>query len=423
MPLCPNLFGGILLYEDAIPENVNQLYAQPDNVLVGYSSRNDNDKNDILRGSMNLNESGALESNDGYRFVFDFATSQANGTISAVGLTSKWGGISGCGSSEFKNTQSPCVYMQRYDLNDNDIVYAYATMLHYDEDTGIATSMYVSGQNMITVTRIQLHTKNWKLARNMDLLDTLQVVDTQIVETKTFAGTSVSGNYRYYNLCDGGDGYIWGFEHAGNAQGNASGNASINWIKIKLDNLTFEEGTWSINGQLYPVGRHRNGIDSTINSCYNNTANCVVLNGYLYCFNYGLTGVYRINLNNATDIKFIEHPAKQIILYSNSNNAYYYFYFTANLAIAGNRVCMWNGWVNGDAIVPNMYSTGYHNIYNYLMDGWYYNSNLYVYPFRNSCGLNGIRIGVFRLYVSAYRSVNSSANVYANLLAISCDHQ
>lgn len=26
LPLCPNLFGGILLYQDSIPENVDQLY-------------------------------------------------------------------------------------------------------------------------------------------------------------------------------------------------------------------------------------------------------------------------------------------------------------------------------------------------------------------------------------------------------------
>ena len=422
LPLCPNLFGGILLYEDAIPEDANQLYAQSDNVLVGYSSRTVNSGTDQLRGSMNQTESGVLDTNDGYRFVFDFETSQANGTISAVGLTSKWGGIAGNGSIHYKNTQSPCVYSAQYNIDDKDIAYAYTTLLHYDADTGIATSMYVSGQNMITVTRIQLHTKAWKLTRNMNLVDASQVVDTQIIETQTFAGTSVSGGYLYYNLCDGGDGYIWGFEHAANANGNSADSASINWIKIKLDDLSFEEGTWSINGQLYSMGIRYNGVASARNYRYNDRANCVVLDGYLYCFNYGLTGVYKINLSNPTDITFIEHPDKTILLYSSSSSSssssyYYYYYSTANLAVAGNRVCMWNGWINGETIVPNAYSTGRYNSNADLGDGWYDTSDVTNYPYRNSCGLCGIKIGVFLLYFSAYRQSSATAStVHANLL-------
>lgn len=420
-PLCLQLFGGILLYEDAIPEDANQLYAQSTNKLVGYSTGNVNDTTDIMRGSLNPNESGALETNDGYRYVFDFTTSQANGTISSVGLTSKWGGVAGNGSIHYKNTQSPCVYSSQHDVGDKDIAYAYTTLLHYDADTGIATSMYVSGQNMITVTRIQLHTKAWKLTRYMNLVDATQVVDTQIIETQTFAGTSVSGGYLNYNLCDGGDGYIWGFEHAANANGNSADSASINWIKIKLDDLSFEEGTWSINGQLYSMGTRYNGIASSWNYRYNDRANCVVLDGYLYCFNYGLTGVYKINLSNPTDITFIEHPDKKILLYSSGSIGgsvyYYYYYSTANLAVAGNRVCMWNGWINGDTIVPNTYNVGIRNSYADLGDGWCDGSDVNSYPYRNSCGLCGIKIGVFLLYFSAYRQSSATvSDVRANLL-------
>ena len=48
------------------------------------------------RGSMNLTESMKLS--DGFKFVWEFTPSQGNGTIAAVGLTSKHGGANAYGS-------------------------------------------------------------------------------------------------------------------------------------------------------------------------------------------------------------------------------------------------------------------------------------------------------------------------------------
>ena len=45
---------------------------------------------------MNLTESMALT--DGYKFVWEFTPSQGNGTIAAVGITSKQGGANAYGS-------------------------------------------------------------------------------------------------------------------------------------------------------------------------------------------------------------------------------------------------------------------------------------------------------------------------------------
>lgn len=426
LPLCPNLFGGILLYHDSIPENVDQLYAQSTNKLVGYSSNNANSKTDIMRGSMNLNESGALESNDGYRFVFDFTTAQANGTISAVGLTSKWGGMAGYGSTEWANTQSPTVFYQQTDsITDIGIGYAYMNLLHYDAETGIATSMYYSGKNTIVVTRIRLHTKNWKLTRSLSLADATQVLEVQYIETKVF-GTTVASNAssaygkQYYNFCNSGDGYVWGFEHKGNAEGNSSGNASINWIKIKLEDLTFEEGTWEIGAQLYSMGRHRNEVGTSTKYCANDQSNSVILDGYLYCFNYQLTGVYKINLSNITDIEFIEHPSKQIAVYSttSSTNPHFYFYGVGNITVQGNKVCLWNGWINVDEIVRNAYTDGNNARYDgSLNDGWIDTSDNGVYPQRNSSGHYGVDIGAFRFVVNGiWYTAYNYATLYGRIL-------
>ena len=416
LPLCPNLFGGILLYEDAIPEDVDQLYAQTGNKLVGYSSNNVNSLTDIMRGSMNQTESGVLEDNSGYRFVFDFETSQANGTISAVGLTSKWGGMAGYGSKELENTQSPTVMHQNADSMSQKDAFSYMHMIHYDAETGIATAVYVSGQNMITVDKIKLHTKEWKLTRSINLIDATQRTETQIIETEVFAGTSVSGKYLYLNFCDGGDGYIWGIGHSGNAQGNPTGEASVDWIKIKLDDLSFEEGTWTINATLYPLGRqHNNPLAAVAEQYkYGDRSDSVILDGYLYCLNNALTGIYKINLSNVTDIKFIEHPNKTLITqnsYAASTKVIYY-YPSANIVIASNRVCLRDGWLNDDEIVMCMGTSGNSaKADSNLNDGWIDNDQIGSYPQHICSGLHPLKLGAFSLYYLGYNT-----SVYARIL-------
>lgn len=409
LPLCPNLFGGILLFEDSIPEDENHLFAQSDNKLIGYSSRNVNSGSDTMRGSMNQTESGVLDTNDGYRFVFDFETSQANGTISAVGLTSKWGGMAGYGSTFYNNTQAPNVFLGAEVTATNDITkgYVFNSLLHYNEDTGIATSMYVSSQNMISVSRVQMHTKNWKLTRSMNTADSIMIVDTQIIETETFAENYVSSNGTtvYHTLCDGGDGYIWGFEHSGNVKGNSSGKATINWIKIKVDDLSFEEGTWEIDGQLYVLGKeHNNSYSNKTANIDQKEQNVAVLDGYLYCINYAKTGLYKINLSNVTDIKFIKHPHNAIQTGANrhSMGSYYYNHCSiSNLAVVANRVCMWNGWINGDSIVPNNYSISVATGSSTLKDGWI-EGTPFSYPSGLGIGNSKLKMGVFSTWFSAF---------------------
>lgn len=406
LPLCPNLFGGILLYEDAIPESVNQLYAQASNKLVGYASNNVNSLTDTMRGSLNQTESGALEDGSGYRFVFDFTTSQGNGTISAVGLTSKWGGISGYGSLDYKNTQSPVVYAQESTGSDRATAYAMMSLMHYDDANNVATAVYVLSQSVIAVSRFRLHVKNWKLASTMMLDDPMQLIETQTIETEVFAGATVSGANRYHNFCDGGDGYIWGFEHAANALGNSAGKATINWIKIKIDDLTFEEGTWEIDAQIFYMGSYHVDPEISVRG-FSDVSNSAVLDGYLYCIKYDKTGLYKIKLSNVTDITFIEHPNKAVPFKSYGEAAagnYRYCYAVANLTVAGNKVCLWDCWLNKDTFVQNQFAKAdyYSNIEMDLSDGWRDTGVLAPYPFRHMAGAHGVEVGVFRIQYAGF---------------------
>ncbi|MCQ4774594.1 hypothetical protein NE634_12765 [Lacrimispora saccharolytica] len=90
LPLKKNIMGGILLYQNALEERADNIYAPLNNPLIGYASDDANNTEDIRRGSRNLTESKEVDG--GYRFVWDFATSQANGTISAICLSNTLAG-------------------------------------------------------------------------------------------------------------------------------------------------------------------------------------------------------------------------------------------------------------------------------------------------------------------------------------------
>lgn len=117
LPIKKNIMGGILLYQNEIDERENNIYAPLNNPLIGYASDDANNTEDIRRGSRNLTESKEVDG--GYRFVWDFATSQANGTISAICLSNTLAG---------KGTQYAGNYMVRigsWSVNVNSIYKPY----------------------------------------------------------------------------------------------------------------------------------------------------------------------------------------------------------------------------------------------------------------------------------------------------------
>lgn len=92
--------GGILLFPDVVegvdtstnPYTVDTsvLYESWEHEPTGYARYGAQDTDDRKTGTFNGVLSGKIE--NGYKFVYDFATSQANGTIRSICLTHKYGG-------------------------------------------------------------------------------------------------------------------------------------------------------------------------------------------------------------------------------------------------------------------------------------------------------------------------------------------
>lgn len=78
------LFGGILLFNDTLDPDPDN-YCIPSLKITGYASQDAYAGLDVARGSVNAIETG-VQSDGSYRLVWDFSTSQANGTIKSIGL-------------------------------------------------------------------------------------------------------------------------------------------------------------------------------------------------------------------------------------------------------------------------------------------------------------------------------------------------
>ena len=97
LPLYKNAYGGLLMFGDTHTEDVNNCLPSTENTLVGMAGTDLSGINE-KQGDYNIAESGAIE--NGFRFVWDFATDRANGTIKSVSLTSVAGGNTGGGEVE-----------------------------------------------------------------------------------------------------------------------------------------------------------------------------------------------------------------------------------------------------------------------------------------------------------------------------------
>lgn len=303
LPICPNAIGGILLYGEPLEEDPAKYYAPESNPLIGYSSNNVNSTTDAKRGSLNLNESGQLDDGTGYRFVFDFGTSQGNGNIASLGLTSKYGGVAGYGS-EYNATSTVIKLASKSAKTDaqNTMQYrAIANVVSIDADADIAYFVRVSAVNDIVVGKMRIG-KLWLSGTTGP--DLSSIVEFKVLTTKTFL-PAITDNHAYVAFVDGGDGYIWGFGHANNDKGNSSGVSNILWIKISKADWSFTEGTWSIDKRFHHFG------DTYVTNKYdliNYSTYCIIYKGHLYCVDYWKSSIIKINLSNPSDLEYIADP-------------------------------------------------------------------------------------------------------------------
>ena len=293
-PFAKNAIGGILLFADPLVEDANLYYAPSANPCTGYASNDVNSTANVMRGSLNLTESVKID--NGYKFVWDFATSQANGTISAVALTHKYGGICYMGDTYDNANKRWYIKGQGWDANAT-IRTAFINAVEVNFEGNYFITIGLNTSNEIVIQKIRKAYRS--VGINDTMLDnTIVVLEENKITPTTFIMPNPSNNSGNYDFFDGKNGYWYGFWH----DANSSGSASIKWIKIKKSDFSFSEGTWSIaNCQLQSAG-YRSGY----NTGPNRNTQSVILNGYVYMMSYDRQSVYKINIDNAADVTRIK---------------------------------------------------------------------------------------------------------------------
>lgn len=312
-PLATKCYGGILLFENPLEEDAKKIIVPSDNPIVGYSSNDVNETDNPKRGSANLTESGQIE--NGYKFVWDFSTSQGNGRISALALTHYNGGKNFYGDAYSKEHVALRLNFNLVNVTD-EILKTYIGMVEADPINNRFVSIWpLKNKSLEIRTFSEAMTSvglNDPISREM-----VQSVDKNTIGIEGFYTGVGTFQWHYSDFFDGKDGYYYGFI----ISERKSTYTMLNRIKINKEDFTTTIDYWTLeNIKLNQIGAY------PLEDNYGATRQkyCVVKRGYLYTISEDNTALYKININNPIDVAKIELGFKTS--YTGGHNTYSYIY-------------------------------------------------------------------------------------------------
>lgn len=129
LPFIDRFCGGILLFKDPIEEDPDNWMLPAGNRMTGNGRINYASPNDVPEfGAFNGEESYWNEETGERKYVYDFATSKANGTISCVALTNFLNGYWGLGNSSGKRES---MSVEKVNYSNTDLANSYFWGSHY----------------------------------------------------------------------------------------------------------------------------------------------------------------------------------------------------------------------------------------------------------------------------------------------------
>lgn len=194
LPLESKMLGGIALFGDNIAEDENITYFPKGNPVIGYAGTIASDGLDNMWGSRNLLESEEYNTDTkSVKYVWDFSTSQGNGTIKAVGIMDgSQADYYGIGAWHKK-------YNRRLDITSYFSQFGYR-IAEWDGDI---------------VVWMENGTGSVKINKSKFVMDKVTLNNTlgksEVIETHTVSLPVSDMNYYYTYWKDGDDGYWYGF--------------------------------------------------------------------------------------------------------------------------------------------------------------------------------------------------------------------
>lgn len=320
-PLYDKGMGGIILFSNQLTEDANKygMILNSADDIVGCAGNFVNTTDDRQLGSRNQTESKILD--NGYKYVWDFGTSQANGTISAVGLTSH---ISCNRSGQAYATPYPVTNLS-YSPSTSTFStfglesYTFSNIVSYDFDnnTFVAVNLVSATEIKFSIYKIDMGIQHI-LAQPNGSKKVLKLSETTV-------NIPVELNMQYGNILDGFDGYYYYVEHPNYSK--------LKLARISKTNFTYDS-TYGLKDITYDSNNFMYLQSSDDTSIYDRIAN-----GYLYtrsAYKYGK--LHKINLTDPTKYTDI-----QLSVYPNNPGG-------SGSAMASNGKCIYTC---GDIIFPD----------------------------------------------------------------------
>lgn len=283
------LFGGLLLFDNTLPNEATQWFAPAGANITGHGVQGvQSPSTNALLGSYNSADSTYDAATKTARFVYDFSTNQANGTISAVCLSHKMTGYGGYGTDKLYTTALDQLMMvNMYDglkaLTDNtdklvgskDLTYGKEYLFLVDPEKDIAVYFVISGGTTIKFKKYHTRLKTYSLFETGTAVSTL----VSAGETSEISlGISIAaGTFSYnYDYTDNSL-YI-------RAGGTVANNASFTLTKVTYEDTPVVTQTTITNTSGVTIGNTSN-------------RNTFVHDGYVYIVgNSSPYNIYKINI-------------------------------------------------------------------------------------------------------------------------------
>lgn len=286
-PIVEKIVGGILLFKDKIKEDKNTSFVSTSNECIGYAGQVEGVQENPLQGSFNKQESKVTS--NGYKFVWDFGTSKANGKISSVCLTNAKAGGGYFGTKSNGETNRIKLGEDKYLIKntDTEMKKKYVNVVEANFEENYIVSIVPESDNL-RIIKSREPLLNFRLDDSLSFLNEKNITETKIKYKKSY------GTYGVCIYVDAENYYLLKTSTSG-------GNTNVTKLKINKANNSIEETEFTLeNVKIENIGGYSLDYD------YYRTIKSVLRGGYVYAVSTDEKYVVKFAINNPVDVTKIE---------------------------------------------------------------------------------------------------------------------
>ena len=286
-PIVEKIVGGILLFKDKITEDKNTSFVSTSNECIGYAGQVEGVQENPLQGSFNKQESKVTS--NGYKFVWDFGTSKANGKISSVCLTNAKAGGGYFGTKSNGETNRIKLGEDKYLIKntDTEMKKKYVNVVEANFEENYIVSI-VPESDHLRIIKSREPLLNFRLDDSLSFLNEKNITETKIKYKKSY------GTYGVCIYVDAENYYLLKTSTSG-------GNTNVTKLKINKANNSIEETEFTLeNVKIENIGGYSLDYD------YYRTIKSVLRGGYVYAVSTDEKYVVKFAINNPVDVTKIE---------------------------------------------------------------------------------------------------------------------